>query len=114
MQAKNHSIFIFFWLAASISFFVISHPVRQVPIEGKERIHAYVGQARSVRIPFKKCFKAHPQLPQHDELVSFYPTRLTLSSISHYPLSTTITQTPLLTQLRTPSDHRHSELLRFK
>lgn len=39
-----------------------SHAVRQIDTTEKDIITAYVNQAKSVHIPFQKCFKAEPEL----------------------------------------------------
>ena len=90
------------------------HSVRQVVNEGREEVHAYVGQAKTISIPFNKCFKAYPELPVHDSLVKFLPTRLGLTTLAKYPLASEVTQTPLLTQLRSPTLHKHTRILKFK
>jgi hypothetical protein len=36
------------------------HAVRQIDATSKDLITAYVNQAKTVPIPFRKCFKAEP------------------------------------------------------
>jgi hypothetical protein len=39
-----------------------SHSVRQIDSINKDIITAYVNQAKTVPIPFQKCFKVEPEL----------------------------------------------------
>lgn len=63
-----------------------SHSVRQIDATSKDLITAYVNQAKTVPIPFRKCFKAEPELEANWPLLEFRPTRVGLSPLKSFSI----------------------------
>lgn len=90
-----------------------THAVRQIGGSGQEVVGAYVGQAKTVAIPFRKCFRAEPELEANRRFVEFKPTRVGLRSVKSYSLKNEGGKVSVLDELRTAASFKHRTLLVF-
>lgn len=73
-------------LAIMLIAICYAHSVRQIDSVQKEIVSAYVNQAKTISIPFQKCFKAEPELEANLPLLEFKPTRVGLSPLKSFSI----------------------------
>jgi hypothetical protein len=90
-----------------------AHSVRQIDSVEKEVVSAYVNQARTISIPFQKCFKAEPELEANLPLLEFRPTRVGLSPLKSFSIKNEGSHISVLEELRNPNSFKHRSVLVF-